>query len=185
MNLVDFEVKTSLPVKQEEPDTHVGRMVPGYAVPVVNERGIRLAALILFLFGVFAWYKAATTGDIGYMKTFGILFVFDMAIRVGLGDRWSPTIVVGQLLTSRRPPQWVGANQKVWAWTLGFAMATTFCLVTGYTSAPMWVTLALCGLCLTLLGLEGVFGVCVGCKLQSLVARVWPSFTPGGTCNVR
>ena len=183
---MDFEVKTSLataPPKPEETPV-VGKMVPGFAVPVINERAVRVAAGLLFAFGAFAWVSAATSGNIGYMKTFGMLFVIDMALRVGLGDRWAPSLILGHVLTMKMEPDWVGANQKLWAWGLGLGMATTFCVITGYTSAPMWVTLTLCAMCLVLLGLEAFFGICVGCKLQNLVARVWPKYTPGGTCSV-
>lgn len=181
---MDLNVKTALPVKQTEPDSPVGKMVPGYAVPVINERAVRVSAGLLFAFGAFAWVSAATTGTIGYMKTFGMFFVLDMAIRVGLGDRYSPSMILGRLAVAGRPPQWVGANQKVWAWSLGLGMATTFCVITGYLSAPLWVTLALCGICLSLLFLEAAFGICVGCKLQSFAARMFPKYTPGGTCSI-
>lgn len=181
---MDLDVKTSLDVKQPESDSPIGKMVPGYAVPVINERGVRVAAGLLFIFGAFAWVSAATTGNIGYMKMFGMYFVIDMAIRVALGDRWSPTMILGNALVMKMPPQWVGAEQKMWAWGLGLGMATTFCVITGYTAAPMWVTLALCALCLTLLGLEAFFGICVGCRLQGLAARVWPKYAGGGTCSV-
>ncbi len=160
----------------------IGQIVPGYAVPVINERAVRVAATILFVAGFLAWLSVFTTGTLTYMKPFGMFFVMDMAIRVGIGDRWSPTLALGRLLTKNQPPQWVGASQKAFAWWLGVLMAGSFCAATGYLSAPPWVAMSLCGLCLSLLFLEAAFGICVGCKLQAVFSKTPPLYCPGGTC---
>ncbi len=167
-----------------EQDVVVGKMVPGYLVPVINERAVRASAGILFLAGAIAWGIALATGSINALKPFGIYFVIDMGIRVTLGDKWSPSMMLGRLAVHGQKPEWVGASQKVFAWWLGFGMAATFCATTGYLSAPLWVALALCGLCLSLLFLETAFGICVGCKLQSLFSKQQPMYCPGGTCEI-
>lgn len=162
----------------------IGRIVPGYAIPVVNEREARAAAGILFLPGIVLYTIATLTGTADPLKPFWAFFVIDMLIRVLAGDRWAPSLVLGRLIVRRQSPEWVGAPQKAFAWWMGYGMGLTACLATGLLQAPLWVTLALCGLCLSLLFLEAAFGICVGCKLQQLFSKTDPMYCPGDTCAV-
>lgn len=171
-------------VEKPEEDFVIGTWVPGYSVPVINERAVRAAAGILFLLGAIAWGTALATGSMQWLKPFGFLFVIDMGIRVTLGDKWSPTMMLGRLAVLGQKPEWVGASQKGYAWWLGLFMASTFCALTGFLNAPLGVALMLCGLCLSLLFMEAAFGICVGCKLQALFGKVEPMYCPGGTCQV-
>ncbi|MCW5954727.1 MAG: DUF4395 family protein, partial [Propionibacteriaceae bacterium] len=54
----------------------------------------------------------------------------------------------------------------------------------GLLAAPLWVTLALCSLCLTLLFLETAFGICVGCALQTRFGKQRPMYCPGDSCDL-
>lgn len=173
----------SVSAKGENVEPTIGKWVPGYSVPVINERAVRAAAGILFLLGAIAWGTAFATGSVQWLKPFGMFFVFDMALRVGFGDRWSPTMILGRLAVMGQKPEWVGASQKAYAWWLGLGMATAFCASTGFLNAPLGVILSLCGLCLTLLFLETAFGICVGCKLQALFSKTEPMYCPGGVCE--
>lgn len=159
-------------------------MVPGYAIPVINERAVRAAAGILFLLGAAAFATAFFTGSAQPLQPFGMFFMIDMLLRVTAGDRWSPTLALGRLAVWRQRPEWVGAPQKEFAWWLGFGLALVSCTTMGFFAAPLWVTLALCGTCLTLLFLETAFGICVGCALQSKFGKQPPQYCPGGTCEV-
>lgn len=176
-----LDVKDS---KKLEQDWVIGQIVPGYSVPVINERAVRAAAGILFLLGAIAWGTALTMGSLQWLKPFGILFVLDMGVRVTLGDKWSPSMLLGRLAVMGQKPEWVGASQKGYAWWMGLLMASTFCALTGFLNAPLGVALTLCGLCLSLLFLETAFGICVGCKLQALFSKTEPVYCPGGTCEV-
>ncbi|WP_240739840.1 DUF4395 domain-containing protein [Leucobacter triazinivorans] len=162
----------------------VGRTVPGYAVPVINEREARAAAGLLFLPGIVLYVTAILTGTADPLKPFGAVFMLDMLIRVLAGDRFAPSLLLARLIVARQRPEWVGAPQKVFAWWLGYGMGTTACLATGLLQAPLWVTLVLCGTCLLLLFLETAFGICVGCALQSRISRTAPQHCPGGRCEV-
>ncbi|MBK0422762.1 DUF4395 domain-containing protein [Leucobacter sp. CSA2] len=162
----------------------VGRIIPGYSVPVINEREARAAAGLLFLPGIVLYVTAIHAGTAEPLKPFGAVFVIDMLIRVIAGDRYAPSLAVARLIVARQQPEWVGAPQKLFAWWLGYGMGLTACLATGLLQAPLWVTLALCGLCLTLLFLETAFGICVGCALQARFSRTAPQYCAGGTCEV-
>ncbi|WP_341952081.1 DUF4395 domain-containing protein [Salinibacterium sp. TMP30] len=166
------------------PNHTVGTIVEGYAIPVVNERAVRVAAGILFVGGAISFAFAIAEGSTAPLRPFGILFIIDMLLRVTAGDRWSPTLALGRLIVSKQQPTWVGAPQKVFAWWLGYGLALVSCAGMGALGAPLGVTLALCGLCLTLLFLESAFGICVGCALQRLLAKTPPQYCPGDTCRV-
>lgn len=160
----------------------IGRYLPGYAVPVVNERAVRAAAGLLFLAGAISWGLAAHTGSQQPLQPFGMFFLIDMLLRVLVGDRWSPTLALGRLIVSCQRPEWVGAPQKAFAWWLGFGLALVSCAGMGLLQAPLWLTLSLCGLCLSLLFIETAFGICVGCALQSAFGRRAPQHCPGDSC---
>ncbi|MCC6269892.1 MAG: DUF4395 domain-containing protein [Microbacteriaceae bacterium] len=161
----------------------LGTIVPGYDIPVINERAVRAAAGLLFLGGAISYGFAIVAESTQPLKPFGMFFILDMLIRVGVGDRWSPSLALGRLIVIRQTPEWVGARQKEFAWWLGFGLALISCSAMGLLAAPLWITLALCGLCLSMLFLETAFGICVGCALQSLFDTTPPQYCPGGTCS--
>lgn len=161
----------------------VGRMVPGYAIAVINERAVRASAGLLFLGGAVGFGYAAATGSTRGLQAFGMIFMLDMIIRVAVGDRWSPSLALGRLIVRRQQPEWVGAPQKVFAWWMGFGLAVISCSTMGLLAAPLWVTMSLCGLCLSLLYLETAFGICVGCALQRRFSRTAPQYCAGGVCE--
>lgn len=160
----------------------IGRIVPGYTIPVIDERAVRAGAGILLLLGGAAFATAFFTGSMQPLQHFGMFFMVDMLLRVAVGDR-SPTLVLGRLVVSGQRPEWVGAPQKEFAWWLGFGLALVSCTSMSLFATPLWVTLALCGICLTLLFLETAFGICVGCALQARFGKQPPRYCPGNTCE--
>src|SRR5690606_19365407 len=109
---------------QSEAKPWLGKMIPGYDIPVINERAVRAGAGLLFLGGAITYGIAFTTNSPDALKPFGMFFIVDMALRIILGDRWSPSLALGRLIVIRQKPEWVGARQKEFAWWLGFVLAT-------------------------------------------------------------
>lgn len=173
---------TATSEKLEQPI--IGELVDGYDIAVINERAVRAGAGILFLGGAVSIGLAIAAGNTLPLQPFGFIFMMDMLIRVLVGDRFSPSLVLGRLVVSGQQPEWVGAPQKAFAWWLGFGLAFVSCTVMGFVNAPLLVTLILCSLCLSLLFVETAFGICVGCKLQSLFSKNEPQYCPGGNCTV-
>lgn len=167
----------------EARSSRIGRIVPGYAIPVIDERAVRAAAGMLFLLGGAAFATALATGTTQPLQPFGMYFMIDMLLRITAGDRWSPTLLLGRLAVRGQRPEWVGAPQKEFAWWLGFALALVACTSMGLFAAPLWLTLALCSVCLFLLFLETAFGICVGCAVQARFGAQPPMYCPGGTCE--
>lgn len=162
----------------------VGQWVPGYEIPVINERAVRAGAGLLMVLGAVAIAFAWKYGDRNMLKPFGIYFMFDMATRLFLGERFAPSLIIGKFIVRKQRPEWVGASQKVWAWWLGYGMALTSCFAMGYFGAPLAVLLALCGLCVSFLFFEAAFGICVGCSLQKVFSKTKPQYCAGGSCEV-
>ena len=80
----------------------IGEWVDGIDIPVVNERAVRASAGILFLLGFSAWLSGVITGDLQYMRGFGILFAAEMFLRLFVGTRFTPTLLIGTLITNDR-----------------------------------------------------------------------------------
>lgn len=161
----------------------IGEWVDGIDVPVVNERAVRASAGILFLLGFSAWLYSVITGDLQPMRMFGILFAVEMMLRLFLGTRVTPTLLLGTLITRPQRPEWVEARSKRFAWGLGLTMALIGCFSLGWLGLPAVVAQAICGGCLALLYVEAAFGVCVGCELARRFARDKPTRCAGDTCT--
>ncbi|MCK7528815.1 MAG: DUF4395 domain-containing protein [Ignavibacteriales bacterium] len=100
-----------------------GENVDGYTIPVLNEREVRAAAGILFLFAFLAILLAILKGDFLLLKYFIIGFFLDFIIRVFINPMFSPTLIIGRLIVSRQVPEYVGAAQKKFAWIIGLVLA--------------------------------------------------------------
>ncbi|MCW5953462.1 MAG: DUF4395 family protein, partial [Propionibacteriaceae bacterium] len=82
----------------------IGSVVPGYEVPVIDERAVRAAAGVLFLAGGNAFALAVFEQSPRPLQPFGMFFVMDMFVRVLAGDRWSPTLALGRLIVRQQRP---------------------------------------------------------------------------------
>src|SRR5664279_3954289 len=101
-----------------------GEDVEGYNIPVLNEREIRAAAGILFLFMFISLMMILFKGNFLVIKYVIIVFLSDLLIRVFINPRFSPTLILGRLIVSRQVPEYVGAPQKKVAWIIGIILAT-------------------------------------------------------------
>ena len=174
-------MSTPPPDRSERPA--IGEWVGGIEVPVVNERGVRASAGLLFLVGFSAWLFGVITGDLQPMRVFGIIFAVEMYARLFVGTRFTPTLVIGTLITRAQRPEWVEARSKTFAWGLGFAMAMIGCLALGWLGLPAIIAQTICGICLALLYVEAAFGYCLGCELARRFAREKPTLCAGDTCT--
>jgi len=89
-----------------------GETVEGYNIPVLNEREIRAAAGILFLFTFLSLMFIMFKGNFLMIKYVITIFMLDFIIRVFVSPKYSPTLIIGRLIVSRQNPEYVGAAQK-------------------------------------------------------------------------
>jgi hypothetical protein len=162
-----------------------GENVPGYNIPVLNEREIRAAAGIMFLFIYTSLMLIIFNGDFRLVKYVIALFLMDFTIRVFINPKFSPTLIIGRLIVSNQVPEYVGAQQKKFAWIIGvFLSASMFVLlVVMNVTGPF--TGGVCLLCLIFLFFESVFGICLGCKVYRLIYGDKAQYCPGEVCDVK
>ncbi len=162
----------------------LGEQVDGYAVRVVNERAVRAAAGLLFVPAFISFMNAMLLGNFQPTRLFVVVFLLDMATRLFISPKWSPSMIVGQWFVRHQQPEWVGAPQKRFAWGLGLLLAVTlfFLMVVNQVIGP--INMLVCGTCLLLMFFESAFGICLGCKLYTLFNREPAQLCPGGVCEV-
>lgn len=160
-----------------------GQWVDGLDVPVLNERAVRAGAGLLFLGGFSAWMTAFTSGDVRPVRTFAVVFLVDMYLRLFAGTRFAPSLVLGGWIVRRQRPEWVAAQPKTVAWGAGVTFALASCASLGLLGLPELAALAFCGVCLALLFLETAFGICVGCSVARRFAKQKPTLCAGDVCS--
>ena len=162
-----------------------GELVEGYAIPVVNEREVRAAAGILFLATflslMFILFKAQFL-PIKYVIT---LFLTDFLIRVLVNPRYSPTLVLGRLIVRNQVPEYVGAQQKKFAWTIGIILSATMFVLMVAMNTYSVITGVVCLVCLIFLFFESAFGICLGCMVYPWIYKERAQHCPGEVCDVK
>ncbi len=140
--------------------------------PVLNERAIRAGAGIVFALGLFAFFQAFYLREFWYIQILVVVLFVDFFAKVIIGTRYSPISRLSNWIVRGQRPEYVGAVQKRFAWSIGLVLATTMIILIygfGIMGLP---NLVICSICLTFMFMESAFGICVGCKLYGfLVAR--------------
>ncbi|MGA8891363.1 MAG: DUF4395 domain-containing protein [Anaeromyxobacteraceae bacterium] len=160
-----------------------GEDVPGYRIPVLNEREIRAAAGLLFVLMFAAIAGAVTRGSFVLLKYAIAIFLLDMLIRVLVSPRYAPTLVLGRLIVRNQVPEYVGARQKRFAWVIGVALASVMFLLVNVLNTYSPISGIICLVCLVFLFCETAFGICIGCKVYGLVTGEKAEHCPGEVCE--
>lgn len=162
-----------------------GEKVEGYSIPVLNEREIRAAGGILFLFVFIAINQIIYTGNFLLLKYFILLFLVDFGIRLFVGPKYSPTLIIGRLIVIRQTPEYVGAAQKRFAWIIGFVLASTMTVLLVIFNSVSFITSIICLICFLFLFFESVFGICFGCIFYGWFYKEKAQHCPGEICDVK
>lgn len=165
--------------------THFGETVPGYSIPVLNEREIRAAAGIMFLFIYTSLMLIIFKGDFRLVKYVIALFFLDFTIRVFINPKFAPTLIIGRLIVSNQVPEYVGAQQKKFAWIIGVFLSATMFVLLIIMNVTGPFTGGTCLLCLIFLFFESVFGICLACKVYKLIYGEKAQYCPGEVCDVK
>jgi len=162
-----------------------GEDVEGYNIPVLNEREIRASAGILFLFMLISLMMIIFKQNFIMIKYVIIIFLTDFIIRVFVNPKFSPTLIIGRLIVRNQVPEYVGAQQKKFAWIIGIVLATIMFIFLVIVNAFSPITGIICLTCLIFLFFESVFGICLGCKFYSLFYKEKAQHCPGEVCDVK
>ena len=156
-----------------------GEDVDGYNIAVLNEREIRAAAGILFLIMFISILAAILKGDFLMLKYAITIFLTDIVIRVFINPEFSPSLIIGRLIVRNQVPEYVGAQQKKFAWIIGVVLAAITFIHIVVLNARSPVTGIICLICLIFLFFETAFGICLGCKFYSMFYKEKAQYCPG------
>ena len=145
---------------------------------VVNENQVRAAAGLTMVLGAVAFSFAYFQQHYIPLQVVSTFFFVEFVARQTVGIRNSPVGVIANLMTARHAPDWVSAKPKRFAWTLGLGMAFSMMVITN-SGIRGTLPRTICLICLTLMWMESVLGLCLGCKIHALlVRRGWASKDP-------
>lgn len=161
-----------------------GEKVPGYEVPVLNEREARAAAGILFVGAFIGLSNGVMMGTAIFSEYFVTFFAIDFTIRV-IQPRYAPSLLLGRFFVRNQTPEYVGAAQKRFAWMLGLILAWPMFYYLVIDFQPNPIKVLVCLLCMALLFFESAFSICLGCKIFSWIKRKDPMYCPGGVCETQ
>ena len=162
-----------------------GEDVEGYSIPVLNEREIRASAGILFLATFLSLMFILFKGDFLLIKYVITIFLTDFIIRVFINPKFSPSLIIGRLIVRNQVPEYVGAQQKKFAWIIGLVLGATMFIFFVIVNAYSPITGIICLICLVFLFFESAFGICLGCKFYSMFYKEKAQYCPGEVCDVK
>ena len=162
-----------------------GEDVPGYEIPVLNEREIRAAAGILFTWAFLSVLTAIMKGSFVMLKYFILAFLFDFLIRVFINPKFSPMLIIGRLIVRRQTPEYVGAAQKKFAWVIGLILVLIMLVLVVFVNSYSPITGIICLICLIFLLFESAFGICLGCLFYGWFYGKKARYCPGEVCEIK
>ncbi len=162
-----------------------GETVDGFDIPVLNEREIRAGAGILFVLMFVSILTAILKSDFTLLKYAVVIFLTDILIRVLINPRFAPSLILGRLIVRNQAPEYVGAAQKKFAWIIGIVLALVMFILQVVVNSFSPITGLICLICLIFLFFETSFGICIGCKVYSLIYRGKAQYCPGEVCDVK
>jgi hypothetical protein len=113
-----------------------------------------------------------------------IVFLTDLVIRVFINPRFSPSLIIGRLIVRNQVPEYVGAQQKRFAWSIGIIIASVMFIFLVIVNAFSPITGIGCLICLIFLFFESAFGICLGCIVYKWIYKNKAKYCPGEVCEV-
>ncbi|BEV05953.1 DUF4395 domain-containing protein [Chryseobacterium gambrini] len=162
-----------------------GENAEGYVIPVLNNREIRATAGIMFLLAFISLILILSNGNFVPVKYVLSVFVVEFFIRLFINPKYAPLLIIGRITVSNQNPEFVGAEQKKFAWYIGFTISVVMFFLLVIVNAFSPITGFACLICLILMFSESAFGICVGCKLYGVIKKDKAQYCPGEICNIK
>jgi hypothetical protein len=115
---------------------------------------------------------------------FAVCFLIEFTIRIFINPRFAPVMILGEWMVRKQTPEWTGAPQKRFAWSIGFVLAAIMLYLVVLNNVIGPINLIVCSLCLLLLFFETAFGICIGCQIYNLFNKEKAQLCPGGVCEI-
>ena len=167
----------------------------------VNEVEIRLATWITLVFALFSFFLVLFKWEFAIsfvlISTIWLDFILKVFISPNLSIFWN----IVKLFIKNKPPIWVGAVQKRFAWSIWLFLSTfvMFCMLILWRYIYVWApellqllnnmdqniknaklivtpfnpAILACVICLIFMWLESVVWYCVGCSLYFWLVKKW------------
>ena len=164
---------------------YFGENVQEYDIPVLNEREARAGAGILLLPAMVSFLNAYLTHNFLFTKIFVTVFMLDFFIRIFINPKYAPSLVLGRFFVQNQTPEYVGAAQKRFAWSIGFGLSVIMFLMIVVFEIMTPIKIAICILCILLLFSETAFSICIGCIMYHKVYKKSPKYCPGNVCEIQ
>ena len=164
---------------------YFGEIVKDYTIPVLNEREARAGAGILFALGMISFLNALWLHSFTFTKIFITAFMIDFIIRVLINPKYAPSLILGRIFVQNQTPEYVGAAQKRFAWSIGLALSIFMFVLVVILELMTPIKIVICVICLLLLFSEVAFGICIGCFIYHFVYKKSPNYCPGDVCEIR
>ena len=162
-----------------------GEKVEGYVIPVLNNREIRATAGIMFLLAFISLILILSNGNFVPVKYVLSVFVVEFFIRLFINPKYAPLLIIGRIIVSNQNPEFVGAEQKKFAWYIGFTISVIMFFLLVIMNAFSPITGFACLICLILMFSESAFGICIGCKLYGFIKKDKAQYCPGEICDIK
>lgn len=151
--------------------THIQANGQPLQAGVFDENQVRAAAGLTLVLGAVAFAYAYLAKVYLPIQVVTTLFFVEFLIRITWGITRSPLGLVAGWMARRAAPIWVSAKPKRFAWSLGLVLSLTMTIITNSgIRGPLPLTI--CLICLTLMWLEAVLGLCLGCEIYRHLVRL-------------
>lgn len=161
-----------------------GEKVPGYDIPVINEREARAAAGILGMLGMIVIFVGIGFNHIIVARVYLAFLFLDFTARI-ISPKYAPSLLLGKFIVQNQTPEYVGGLQKRFAWALGWLISLPMVWWFVIHWDINFYKVLICVLCLLLTFLESAFSICVGCMIYKAFTKIDPAHCPGGTCEIK
>lgn len=172
-------------LRKKRMNRQFGKVLPNYSVAVLNEREIRAASGLLFVFALLSLLLIIFKGDFYLAKSFVIYFQMDFMIRLFWNPDYAPSLIVGRFVTRSQTPEFVGAPQKKFAWRIGLGLSSVMLFLMVFYNTYSFISGLICLICLLFLFFESSFGICLGCLFYPLFYKEPIELCPGDSCAVK
>ena len=152
-----------------------GSYVEGKSFRTVDERVFRGSSGILLFIAVIASINGFILKNYSVLPYITGFMFLNFLIGIFINPKYSPSVVLSSILVRNQNKIPIGAVQKRFAWSLGAILsASIFIMSTQLLNDASWFNSVcmLCLICISLLYLETVFSICVGCKIYHLFLRL-------------
>ena len=142
---------------------------------VLNERVVRGAAGIMLLIAFIAFIYGFIIQEYLVLPYLTGFLALNFFIGVFINPKFVPVVFLSWILVRKQSPLLIGAIQKKFAWSLGLTLTTTIFVLSLFLLNDVSYfdpVCSLCLICISLLYIETVFGICVGCQLYHLSIRL-------------